>query len=410
MPQSPLPSAPAQQRLDMLNSVFGPSHFEHGRLVLTVARDVTGMMKLAHQLQARVNESFGAVVEVIMEHVKYEWWLKLHETTTTVGLHKGQEVPDCQVTNIPEGIRQHPYKRSHLPTLEVLLLWEDASKITRGHCLYTIAHPDVPSLDQVPAIFEQIEPFFAKRWLIVELSLGPPIRGDLEEIDEDLEEELPHDTYVGGGYEVTVLALHPYGFAREQKTGASANAPHVATCQPIVFKGTTDDAGRAKICFLPADLNKIQIAETGKFMSQEVTLPRKDMTTPHFGPTTVKISVTPKALATLRVFVFAMPKQLPAAEDTDGIIDWATEEREALPSATVELKQLQGSALDMLLDGEKTSALMHSGDGLFLVECGGIPEGCVSLAISCPGHESEERVVMLLVGSNDIFIPLKSVV
>jgi len=356
-----------------------------------------------------VNESFGAVVEVIMEHVKYEWWLKLHETTTTVGLHKGQEVPDCQVTDIPEGIRQHPYKRNHLPTLEVLLLWEDASKVTRGHCLYTIAHPDVPSLDQVPAIFEQIEPFFAKRWLIVELSLGPPIRGDLEQIDEDLEEELPDDTHVGAGYEVTVLALHPYGFAREQNTGTSTNAPHVASCQPIIFKGNTDHAGRAKICFLPADVNKIQVAETGMFMSQEVTLPRKDMNTPHLGPTTVRISVTPKALAMLRVFVFAQPAQMPAAEDTDGIIDGANEERQALTSATVEMKQLQGSALDMLLDGENTSALVHSGDGIFLVECNGIPEGCVSLSISCPGYMSEERVVMLLVGPNDIFIPLKLV-
>merc|ERR1719188_2315856 len=113
---------PAQAQLQKLDSVFGPEYFEHGRLVLTVARDVAGMMKVGHKLQSKVNEQLGAVVEVIMEHVKHEMWAKLHDTTQTVGLYKGNEVPDCQVTDIPAGIREHPYKREHLPTLEVLLL------------------------------------------------------------------------------------------------------------------------------------------------------------------------------------------------------------------------------------------------------------------------------------------------
>ena len=29
------------------------------------------------------------------------------------------QVPEYQVTDIPEGIRQHPYRRDRLPTLEV---------------------------------------------------------------------------------------------------------------------------------------------------------------------------------------------------------------------------------------------------------------------------------------------------
>lgn len=393
-----LPKAPAQEHVDKLNKVFGPEYFEHGRLVMTVARDITGMMKIAHKLQAKVNESFGAVVEVIMEHVKYEWWAKLHETTATVGLHKGPEVPDCQVTDIPEGIRHHPYKRDHLPTLEVLLLWEDATGLTRGHCLYSISHPDTPSLEQVDQVFAQIEPYFAKRWLVVELVMGPPVQGDLEDVDRAAEEEPGHDEHVGIGVDVTILACHAYGFARGQADGA---APHVKHCQPMTIRAVTDHAGRAKICFLPADVNKVQVAETDAFHGTEVTLPRSDMQSLDRGPTVVKITLTPKALAAVNVYVFAMPKKLPAAEDTDGIIDWASEEREALPNATVEATPLK--------DGAASQQLCHSGNGRFAPEFGGLPEGCVNLVASCPGFQAEEKVVMLLVGANDIYVPLRRV-
>merc|ERR1719215_1083651 len=112
-----LPKGPAQEQLEKLDAVFGPEYFEHGRLLVTVARDVAGTMKVAHKLQSRLNESLGAVVEVIFEHVKHELWSRLHEATATVGLHKGPEVPECQVTQIPEGIRQNPYQRERLPTL-----------------------------------------------------------------------------------------------------------------------------------------------------------------------------------------------------------------------------------------------------------------------------------------------------
>merc|ERR1719482_2249943 len=138
--------------------------------------------------------------------------MKLHETTQQLGVQKGPEVPDSQVTFIPEGIRVHPYKREHLPTLEALLLWDDASGTTRGHCLYSISHPQLPSLDQVDEIFDIMQPYFAKRWLIVELRLAPPVKGEFEELDA--EGDKPHDAYVGAGVDVTVLACHPYGFAR----------------------------------------------------------------------------------------------------------------------------------------------------------------------------------------------------
>uniref|UniRef100_A0A7S4QZP6 Uncharacterized protein n=1 Tax=Alexandrium monilatum TaxID=311494 RepID=A0A7S4QZP6_9DINO len=393
-----LPKGPAQQHVDMLDKVFGPEYFDHGRLVLTVARDITGMMKVAHKLQAKVNGSLGAVVEVIMEHVKYEWWAKLHETTTTVGLHKGPEVPDCQVTDIPDGIRNHPYKRDHLPTLEALLLWEDATGLTRGHCLYSVSHPEVPSVEQVDSIFAEIEPYFAKRWLVAELRMGLPIQGDLEEVEGVAAEEPGHDEHVGAGVDVTILACHAYGFARGQADGA---APHVRHCQPMAIRAVTDDAGRARACFLPAEVNKVQVAETDLFHGTEVTLPKADLRAIDQGPTVVKITLTPKAVAALTVHVFILPKKLPSAEDTDGIIDWASEDRDALPSATVEATPLK--------DGSISQKLCHKGKGVFVPEFGGLPEGCVSLVATCPGYQSEEKVVMLLVGANDIYVPLRRV-
>jgi len=396
----PLPTKPkgqAQQHLDMLDNVFGPEYFERGRLVLTVARDISGMMKIAHKLQNKMHEAFGATVEVVMEHVKYEWWAKLHETAATMGLHKGEEVPDCQVTHIPDGIRQHPYKRDHVPTLEVLLLWEDRGGTTRGHCLFSKAHPDMPSLEQVDQVFAEIEPWFAKRWALIRLQLGPPRQGELEEVDRDATEEPGHDEHIGAGVEVTILSCHAYGHAREQISGAA----HVSNCQPMTTMGVTDDAGRVKVCFLPADINKVQVAETDRFYGSEVVLPRKDIRRPDEGPTIVNVSLTPKSLVALTVHVFVMPKKVPLAEDTDGIVDWASEEREALPWASVEVAELK--------DGAVPQPLGHSGDGAFVPEDGGLPEGCVSLTATCPGYKPEERVVMLLVGANDVYFPLRRV-
>lgn len=385
---------PVQQHLDRLDSVFGPEYFEQGRLVVTVARDINGVMKVAHKLQSKINESFGAVAEVIMEHVKHEWWMKLHDTVATVGLHKGEEVADCQVTAIPEGIRVHPYKRDHLPTLEVLLLWEDVSRTTRGHCLFSMLHPEVPNLSQVDEIFAQIEPYFAKRWLTIELRLAPPIRGEFEEAGQADVEEQAHETEVGAGVGVNVLACHAFGFARDQQAAAA----HVRDCQPVVFKGLSDSDGRAKVCFLPAEVNKIQVAETDRFYGHEIVLPKADIQSLEQGRTTVKIELTPKALAAVNVYAFALPRILPSAEETDGIIDWAAEERTGLPNASVEVVPLK--------DGESTVQLRHTGDGAFIAD-GGLPEGCVSLLVTCPGYEQEERAIMLLVGGNEFYVPMR---
>lgn len=363
-----------------------------------MARDLTGVMKVAHKLQARVNEKFGAMVEVFMEHVKQEFWIKLHEATTTTSLHKGPEVPDLQVTTIPDGIRVHPYKREHLPTVEVLLLWEDPTGITRGHCLYTMAHPQIPSLEQVDEIFDHIEPWFAKRWLVVELCLAPPIKGEFEELDaETADEPLPHETFVGAGVDITLLSCHPHGFA----TGGQAEgAAHVTQCQPLIFKGVSDHAGAAKLCFMPADINKVQVAETERFHGCETTLHRSQMNQLVDGPTVLKIELTPKALAIMRVHVFSMPRKLPNAEETDGIIDWAAEERDALLGASVQVTPLK--------DGSPSLELESEGNGIFgCKDGGGLPEGYLTLTASCLGYRAEEQTVMLLVGENNFYVPLR---
>lgn len=384
---------PAEQHLRRLDSVFGPEYFERGRLLITVARDLHGLMKVAHKLQAKVNESVGKVVEVIMEHVKHEWWMKLHETTTTAGLYKGQEVQDAQVTHIPEGIRVHPYKRDRMPTLEVLLLWEDISGATRGHCLYTIAHPETPTLEQVDGIFEEIKPYFAKRWISVELRLAPPIRGEFEEFNRDVVAGPADETAVGAGVGVTILSCHAYGFARNTEEEVA----HVTACQPVVFEGLTDTAGCAKLCFLPADVNKIQVAETESFHGTEVLLEKSKMQAVGDGPTVVRVALTPKALAMITVHVFELPRKLPAGDDTDGIIDWASETRQGLPGASVEVRK----------DGQAPLQLSHHGDGVFVADAGGLPEGCVDLVASCSGYEDEERPLFLLVGTNEFYVPLR---
>lgn len=393
-----LPRAPAQEHLERLDSVFGPEYFEHGRLIITVARDIPGVMKVAHKVQSRLHESLGSVVEIIFEHVKHELWSRLHEATNVTGLQKGSEVPECQVTHIPDGIRQNPYQREHLPTFEVLLLWEDVSRETRGQCLYSVSHPAAPTLDQVDGIFKEVELYFTKRWLVVELALAPPIRGAFDEdLGGDEAENPDHDVHVGGGVAVTLLSLHAYGFATDQ---SETLAPHVRHCQPLAFKGMTDDAGRAKICFLPAEVNKIQVAETERFQGSEVTLAKADVLPMERGPTFVTVRLTPKALAVVTVHVFAMPKQMPKCDETDGIIDWGSEDREPVSGASVDAEQLK--------DGEAVIPLTSiDGGATFIVEDGGLPEGCVNLVIRCPGFQEEERAVMLLVGGNEFYVPLR---
>lgn len=381
------PKGPAHAQLESLDSVFGQEYFEQGRLVITVARDLPGAMKVAHKLQTRVTASFGAMVEVVMEHVKHAWWVKLHEATTSMGLEKGEA---SAVTEIPEGIRVHPYKRDHLPTLEVLLLWEKAG-VTKGHCLSSTAFPEVPSENDIDRIFAEVEPFFAKRWLVVDLKLGEPIRGEFEDADTGGERP-PHDEAVGRGALVTVLACHALGFARSKDGGDTA---HVTECQPMEFNGVSDDAGRAKICFLPAEVNRLQVAETDDFLGFDGMIKFSELNTPDLGPTIVPVRLTPKALAGLTVHVFELPERLPPGED--GIIDWANEDRKELPDASVDLTPLK--------DGAETTPAKATLPGVF--ELSGLPEGCVTMNLSCGGYVPEEKTVILLVGRNEFYVPLK---
>lgn len=62
-----------------------------------------------------------------------------------------------------------------------------------------------------------------------------------------------------------------------------------------------------------------------------------------------------------------------------------------------------------LKEGSANIALTHTGGGDFVAPDGGLPEGCVSIVIECPGYEKEERTIMLLVGANDFYVPLKKV-
>lgn len=379
--------------------MFGPDYFQHGRLLVTVARDLAGVMKVAHKLQTKVNGSFAPAVEVVMEHTKYEWWLKLHETSMSTGLRKGEEVPDCQVTHIPEGIRAHPYRRERMPTLEVLLLWEDQAG-THGHCMFTMAHPDVPSMEQVDEIFTKIESYLALRWIVVQLSLAPPLRGEFEDTEEP--PTLAAGAGEGGdggepgaGVNVTVLACHPYGFASELEAETAAD---VRDCQPLKFQGTTDTTSSAKICFLPAAVNKIQVAETNRFHGAELMLPESEMLPFKEGPTTITVQLTPKAVASVVVHVFAMPRSLPRSDETDGIVDWACEERLGLPTAEVELTSLK--------DGTSPLRLRHVEEDCFALEDGELPEGFYTVVARCGGYKKEERAVMLLVGTNELYLPL----
>jgi hypothetical protein len=389
---APVGLSPAHDHLASLDGVFGPEYFENGSLIITVARDIPGCMKVAHKLQTKVIEQFGSVVEVCMEHIKHQFWNQLHDASTNTGLDKGQEVLDQPgAVQVPEGIRVHPYKRPHLPVLEVLLLWKDPSGTTRGHCLSSMAYPEIPTEDGLTKIFADIEPFFAKRWLQISLKMGSPIRGEFEDADA---ETTPHESAVGAGAQVEVLACHASGFAREPTQGVA----HVTQCEPMIFKGVSDDAGMVKLCFLPAEVNKIRVKETDRFHSTDLVVKKSELNSLDKGPTEVTCELTPKALASLMVHVFEMPDKLPATQEADGQIDWAVETREALSGATVELTPDK--------EGSKTETChLSATTGDYVLY--DLPEGCVDLVLNCPGYKAETRTVMLLVGDNEFYVPLK---
>lgn len=392
-----LPKSPTQELLQRLDSVFGPEYFEHGRLILTVARDVPGVMKVAHKLQNRINETLGSVVEVIVEHVKHEFWSRLHEASANVGLYKGAEVPECQVTHIPDGIRVNPYQRENLPTFEVLLLWEDTTSVTRGHILYSARHPEHPNIEDLGEIYSQIEQYFVKRWIIVELSSGLPFADNLDDAEQFEQEDAraPIDSHIGAGVGVTILACHAYGFAR----GKPDCIAHVRNCQPLAFRSVSDESGRAKLCFLPADINKIHVAETDRFHSTEVMLPKANIVGLDKGPTIIPVKLAPKALASVRVHVFAMPSVMPTCEFGDGVVDWAAEERVPVQGASVRVNRMA--------DSDASLQLAPGDDGSTFVAQEGLPEGAVDITVECPGYEIEERPTVLLVGTNEFYVPVR---
>merc|ERR1712183_344044 len=105
-----------------------------------------------------------------------------------------------------------------------------------------------------------------------------------------------------------------------------------------------DASGKVKLCFLPAEVNKVQVAETERFHGFETVLQRKNINSFSEGPTSLVVELTPKAMAAMSVHVFSMPRSLPPADSTDGIIDWANEARDNLPQATVEVTPMKEGA------------------------------------------------------------------
>ena len=60
------------------------------------------------------------------------------------------------------------------------------------------------------------------------------------------------------------------------------------------------------------------------------------------------------------IYIYIYTRKLPSSDETDGIIDWAAEERDALPDARAEIA--------MLKDGDAPVALRGDGAGTFIVE------------------------------------------
>merc|ERR1711871_1207045 len=110
---------------------------------------------------------------------------------------------------------------------------------------------------------------------------------------------------MGGGVEVLVLSMHPFGFA---SNGAAA---HVASCQPVEFRAITRDDGKATMCFLPAQINKVRVAETEAFYAREVALSLENVRQVHEGHTMLTVELTPKSMSTISVHVFEMPATPP---------------------------------------------------------------------------------------------------
>lgn len=275
-----------------------------------------------------------------------------------------------------------------------MLLWKDPAGNDRGHCLSSISYPTIPTEDDVPKIFADIEPYFAKRWLSIKLQLGAPIRGEFETDDADDPTKPPPPTAVGAGAQVEVLACHASGFAREPTQGVA----HVTQCEPILFKGVSDDAGVAKLCFLPAEVNKIRVKETEIYQAAEVDIKKDELYSLDKGPTEITIELTPKALASLKVHVFELPATLPQTAEADGQIDWAMETLNYISGTSVTLTPSKEGARTLTMNPTGSTGVhdLHNH-----------PEGFVELELNCSGYKAESKMVMLLVGENEFYIPLK---
>jgi len=439
----------ARELLERLDAIFGGGFFERGELVITAVRDLQGVAKVAHKLQSRLLSAFGDVVEVKPEFIKEEEWRKpkFAQTTHEVQLeatspragggtqqegplspssfNESRELELPNICNIPENARVHPYLRPRLPTLEILLLWRcPETNQPKSHPVLLMEYPSLPKEEDLDRIFEEVAPYFQKRWVWVELRMGeafPGFEANGEAGEEAISPAANGDggnaeaegvnvvgvedenwTPAGTGLGVEVLACHPVGFAKDTG-GFGDKAKPVEQCDPLVFRGTSDARGVVKICVLPALENKVWVPESEKFYSGYVKMPKASMTPMGKGVTKVPLTLVPKAQASMKVKVFVKPPLIPIEADIGdaetACVDWEmVYDREALTEAEVSMHPLDDPSNTMTLEqdpGEPGSYLLPS-----------LAEGMVELHVKCPGYKQCTQALMILTGENTFYMPL----
>lgn len=447
--RKPKPSMSMMEKRAWLESLFGVAYFERRReeVVITAVGDIVGVAKVAHRFEVAFMEKFGDVVEVRRELIKeeerrrYQWALAFNEKRGMESRLQGKHV--CRASDIdralelpnlaqvPYGVRVHPYLREKLPTLEVLVLSEDSqTKEPRSHTILCLDYPEVPKDEEIPRMLEEVAPYFQKR----------PLRIQLKAPAEHIEVRTSSACPAAEGLRIEVLACHPAGFVGDEGRGLLSTAMIMEAEEaggarrlglgllppPMVFRGVSDVAGVVELSWLPASINHIRIAESEFFSAKEVELLGGEISPAGAGVTELTVELTPKAQASLRVFVFAMPaKGVPQESEEDDVVDWSlvSEDLEFLPQAEVELLPF-----DLIKDGAVASSpgsrrpspsspsgqqlsrkLLPAEEGTSptgVFASGLIQEGAVELSVSCEGYKPHRQPVVLLVGENSFQVPM----
>lgn len=419
----------ATELLQRLDAIFGGGYFERGELVITAVRDLQGVAKVAHKVQSRLLSEFGDVVEVKPEFIKEEEYRKPKFRDVAAEQVDCRELELPNICSIPEGARIHPYLRPRLPTLEILLLWRcQETGAMRSHTVLGMEYPNVPKDEDVPRIFAEVEPYFKKRWIHIELRMGGALIEGPNEASQAAEEqgagEATETAATGGegnngdgnngdsdgstaasaGLAVEVLACHPVGFAKDSGGFGDDPATPVNQCDPLVFRGISDDRGVVKICVLPAPMNKVRVPECDNYYSGYRELPLASLTAMGQGVTKVPLILAPKAEASVKVKVFVRPPMIPIEADIgdseNACVDWEMCERAPLTEASVSLQPFDAPVVSIILTQEDP----ENDPGTYVISS--LTEGMADLTVSCPGYQPCTQPLMILVGENVFYIPL----